>query len=185
MILDGLLQFTGTSRGGSGGAASGTTTDAPTANAGVSTNVIDLGIAGLPLSASGGGARDIGIGDDPAMKFMVLVTVAFATGTSLSISVQGAPDNGSAAPGSYTTMITGPVVPVASLVAGTRLLDVDMPRPAPGQALPRYLQLLYNVVGSSFTVGQITGYLVLDRMDQVEQSNAVMGGYPVGITIAN
>lgn len=186
MILDGLLQFTGTSRGGSGGAASGTTTDAPTADAGVSTNIIDLGVtSGVPSSANGGGARDIGIGDDPAMKFMVLVTVAFATGTSLAVSVQGAPDNGSGAAGTFTTMIRGPVVLTASLVAGARLLDTDMPRPAPGQVLPRFLQLLYTVVGSSFTVGQITGYLVLDRMDIPEQANAVMGGYPVGITIAN
>ena len=32
----------------------------------VSTNIIDLGvISGVPSSAQGGGARDIGIGDDP------------------------------------------------------------------------------------------------------------------------
>jgi hypothetical protein len=166
----------------------GTRNDAPTATAGTSSNIIDLGIVGIPASISGGGgggARDIGIGDKPSMKFLVQVVVAFVTGTSLQVGVQGAPDNGSGAAGTFTTMLNGPVVAVANLVAGARILDDDMPRPVPAQAMPRFLQLLYTVVGSSFTVGQLTGFLVLDRMDIPEQSNAVMGGYPPGITIAN
>ena len=59
MILDNYLQFTA-------GAGVG---DLPTTGTQSSTNVIDLGItSGLPASAvNGGGARDIGIGDDPAL----------------------------------------------------------------------------------------------------------------------
>ena len=179
MILDGLLCFTSLSGGGSGAG------DSPTTGTQVSTNQIDLGVtSGVPTSANGGGARDIGIGDDPAMKILVQVTTAFLGGTSLGINIQGAPDNGSGAPGAYTVMASGPVVLLASLAVGTRLFDDDMPRPAPGQALPRFLQLGYINVGT-FSAGVIKGFLVLDRMDQVEQSNAVMGGYPVGITVAN
>lgn len=186
MILDGLLCFTGTLNGATGTVGvAGTRNDAPTSTAGVSSNVLDLGISGLPTSASGGGARDIGIGDDPAMKFLVQVVVAFATGTSLQVSVQGAPDNGSGAPGSFVTMLNGPVVAVANLIVGARVLDDDMPRPVPTQPLPRFLQLLYTVVGANFTAGQLQGFLVLDRHDLPEQSNAVLGGYPAGITVAN
>ncbi len=172
MILDGFLQFTAAAF------------DIPTTGSQVSTNQLDLGIIGLPTSASGGGARDIGIGDDPAMKLLVIVQTAFTVGTSLQVNVQGAPDNGAGAPGSYVIMASGPVVVEANLIIGTRLLDIDMPRPAPAQPLPRFIQLGYVSVGTH-TTGKLQGFLVLDRHDLPEQSNAVLGGYPPGITIAN
>lgn len=187
MIIDGLLTFTGTAFGATGGVQSAQFTDAPTTGTQTSSNVIDLGIVGLPASISGGGgggARDIGIGDDPAMKFLIQVVVAFTGGTSLTINVQGAPDSGSGTPGTYTVMLTGPVVVEASLIIGCRLLDMDMPRPIPGQPLPRFLQLGYITVGTH-TAGQIRAHLVLDRHDLPEQSNAVLGGYPVGVVVAN
>ncbi|SRR6266849_4188721 len=172
MILDGFLQFTAAAF------------DIPTTGSQVSTNQLDLGIIGLPTSASGGGARDIGIGDDPAMKLLVIVQTAFTVGTSLQVNVQGAPDNGAGAPGSYVIMASGPVVVEANLIIGARLLDIDMPRPAPAQPLPRFIQLGYVSVGTH-TTGKLQGFLVLDRHDLPEQSNAVLGGYPPGITIAN
>lgn len=183
MILDSLWLFSG----GSGGVGNGDgATDSPTTGTQTSSNVVDVGVlSGIPASAvNGGGARDLGIGDDPALKFMVLVTVAFVGGTSLAVNVQGAPDAGSNTPGTYTTYVTGPVVALASMVAGARLLDIDMPRPAAGAALPRYYRLGYVNVGT-FTAGSIEAVLVLDRIDQVEQSNAVLGGYQAGITVAN
>lgn len=184
MILDGLLTFTGTNFGATGGVQSGQFTDAPTTGTQTSSNIIDLGLTGIPTPASGGGARDIGIGDDPAMKFLVQVVVAFLGGTSLGVNVQGAPDNGSGVAGAFTTMLTGPVVALANLVVGARVLDDDMPRPVPAQPLPRFLQLQYVNVGT-FTAGQIRAHLVLDRHDLPEQANAVLGGYPAGVTVAN
>ena len=186
MILDGLLTFTGTFYGATGGVQSAAYTDAPTTGTQTSSNVLDLGlIGGIPASAvTGGGARDIGIGDDPAMKLLVLVVVAFTGGTSLQVNVQGAPDAGSNTPGSYTTMLSGPVVVEANLIAGARLLDDDVPRPVPAQPLPRYLALQYISVGTH-GAGQLRAHIVLDRHDLPEQSNAVLGGYPPGITIAN
>lgn len=177
MILDGYLMFTLTPANGG---------DNPTTGTQQSTNVIDLGVvSGLPASAvNAGGARDIGIGDDPSLKILVQVVTAFLSGTNLAVSLQGAPDAGSNTPGSYTTMTTGPTVALASLVVGARLLDQDMPRPVPGQALPRYLRLQYVSTGT-FTAGNIIGTLVLDRHDLPEQSNAVLGGYQAGITVAN
>lgn len=187
MILDGLLYFSGNSKGGSVTNVTATAqTDLPTVASGTvtSTNMLDLGISGLPTSANGGGARDIGIGDDPAMKILVLVTTALTGGTSLAVALQGAPDNGSGAAGSFTTMLSTAAITTANLIAGARLMDDDMPRPVPGQAIPRFLQLTYTTVGT-YSAGALQCALVLDRHDLPEQSNAVLGGYPAGITVAN
>jgi hypothetical protein len=194
MILDNLLNFCG------GAVAPGNNdgrNDVPTTGTQSSSNIIDLGIGfanpgnlngiAIPGNAAGGGARDIGIGDDPAMKLVVQVITGFAGGTSLQINIQGAPDNGSGAPGAFTIMAAGPVVALAQLISGVRLMDMDMPRPVPNQPLPRFLQLGYVNVGT-FTGGlqRIQGYLVLDRVDQINQLSGAFGsGYPPGIAIAN
>ena len=69
MILDNLLTFTGTSNGATGGITAGAQTDLPTTGTQAASNIIDLGVtSGVPSSANGGGARYIGVGDDPAMK---------------------------------------------------------------------------------------------------------------------
>src|SRR5215472_13404165 len=86
MILDGALQFTGTA--GIAGSV-----DSPTTGTQQSTNTIDLV-----------NARDLGIGDDPALKLLIQCITTFTGGTSLDIQLQGAPDNGSGSPGTYTTM---------------------------------------------------------------------------------
>lgn len=174
MILDALLQFDPPA-----------TSVAIAAGTQPSTNVIDLHMSGLPVLAANQGARDIGIGDDPAMKICVQVDTAFAsagsTGT-IQAAIQGAPDNGAGAPGSYVTMITGPsyVVPIV----GTRLLDADMPRPKDGN-IPRFLRLLYTVAVQTMTAGTVNAHLVLDRWDQPSQSAGIPGAYPAGITVNN
>lgn len=173
MILDALLRFSNA--------------QAITATA-VSENVIDLGItSGIPSSANGGGARDIGIGDDPAMKLLVQVGTAFATLTSLQVALQGAVDDGTGAPAAFSTWWTSPAVAAASLVAGARLFDMDMPRPPQGIAIPRYLRLNYIVAGSNASAGTLNSYIVLDRDDQFYSgtNNAIEGGYVAGINVAN
>ena len=100
MILDNLLTFTGTSNGATGGITAGAQTDLPTTGTQAASNILDLGGPALPGSANGGGARDLGIGDNPALKLSALVTTAITGGTSLQLQLQGAPDNGSGAPGS-------------------------------------------------------------------------------------
>jgi hypothetical protein len=171
MILDALLQFDPAATPWTG-----------TTN---SQNVIDLGVtSGVPTSANGGGARDIGIGDDPAMKLLVQVITTFLGGTSIIVNFQGAADNGSGAPAAFTTYVSSATVLLASLVVGARLFDIDVPRPPPGAVIPRFLRLTYVAAGT-FTAGVIESLIVLDRHDQVEQTNAVLGGYPVGITVAN
>ncbi len=187
MILDKLLQFDSAS---SLAIAAGTQASA---------SIIDLGLglqsttnptgSAIPSAANGGGARDIGIGDDPAMKLLVQVSTTFTSGGAgtLAVALQGATDNGSGAPNAFTTWWTSPAYALATLIAGARLLDMDMPRPPNGVAIPRYLQLLYTVGTATMTAGAVSAYIVLDRDDQfyAGTNSAVMGGYPAGITVAN
>jgi hypothetical protein len=177
MILDSLFQFS---------LAAG---DVPTVTA-VSGNIVDIGIGSLanpaiPSDAAGGGARDLGIGDQPSLKLLVEVTAAFAGGTSLQVQVQGAPDNGAGAPGAFTTMASGPVVALAQLIQGAQICDLDIPRPAPGQVLPRYLQLNYVIVGTMSGGGTLKAWAVLDRFDQIGSQTGLLSGYVPGITIPN
>jgi hypothetical protein len=165
MILDGALQFTGTA--GVAGSP-----DIPTTGTQQSTNVIDL-VA----------ARDLGIGDDPALKLLVQVLTTFTGGTSLDVQLQGAPDNGSGLPGAYTTMWDSTAIAEANLTAGTYIANVDLPRifgPTPLkpgiQVLPRFLRLNYVTV-LTHTAGALFGAIVLDREDQLS--------YPPGVIIPN
>jgi hypothetical protein len=185
MILDGLLTFTGTSNGATGGITAGAQTDLPTTGTQAASNILDIGVAsGVPSSANGGGARDLGVGDDPSLKLSVIVVTALTGGTSLGLTLQGAPDNGSGAAGTYTTMWTSPVVVEASLVAGAQLANIDIPRPVLGQALPRFFKLNFISVGTH-TAGAVEANIVIDRDDQILGTAGVYSGYAAGINIAN
>src|SRR6266481_5188384 len=124
MILDGFLQFS---------SAQSIAAGVSTIN---STNDIDLGVGlvgnqQIPTFAAGGGARDIGIGDDPAMKLLVQISTTVTSGgaATLQVALQGAPDSGTGTEGAFVTWYTSPVYALATLIAGARLLDMDMPRP--------------------------------------------------------
>lgn len=182
MILDGFLCFTAVPPG-----------DAITTGTAVaSLNVLDLHLTGIPSLASGVGARDWGIGDDPAIKVLAQVTVGITatTASTIQVSLQGAPDNGSGLPGTYYTFYSSAAFASGTGgigTIGTRLLDMDMPRPPPGQPVPRFLRMLFTGAVGPFSTGAIFGALVIDRHDQSYQStsNAVLGGYPAGINVAN
>lgn len=186
MILDAFAQFTGstTATGTATGNSDGT--DSPTTGTQVSSQIIDLHMAGIPVLANLQGARDMGIGDDPALKILAIVTVAFTVGTSLQVNLTGATDNGAGAPAAFSVWWVSPVYAEATLNVGSTLLNTDMPRPPDGIAVPRFLQLQYVTVGTHST-GKLRGNIVLDRLDQMYSStdNAVLGGYPAGINIAN
>jgi hypothetical protein len=155
-----------------------------------STNVLDYGItSGIPSSASGGGARDMGIGDKPALKFVVQIGTAATSGGAgtLSVALQGAPDDGSGGVGAFVTWWVSPAYALATLNAGSRLFDMDFPRPPDGVVIPRFVRLLYTVGTADLTGGTISAYVVLDRDDQpyLGTDNSILGGYRAGINIAN
>lgn len=193
MIMDAQLLFTGNATGG----ATPAYVDLITTT-GNSTNIIDLHIAappGVPVLANNQGARDMGIGDDPALKVLVQCCSTFAGGTSLIVGFQGSPDNGSGAPAGFVTWYqNAAAVVLANLLPGVRLMDIDVPRPIPGTQVPRFLRLAYTVVGTFTNGGAVTnsswllGTIVLDRFDQMFQGSLhdqFVGSYPPGVVIAN
>ncbi len=121
-------------------------------------------------------ARDMGVGSDEGVtpKLMVLVTTAFTTtnAATLQVQVQGSTNNAT-----YTTYAESDVISAANLAAGNQLLNIDMPRPAPGAALPQYLRLNYVVATGTFGAGALTSALVLTRGDNVN--------YPPGVAVVN
>lgn len=150
-------------------------------------NILDYGIlSGIPSSANGGGARDMGVGDDPALKLLVQVTTAFLGGTSLQVVMKGAVDDGTGNPAAFSTWWTSPVYVLATLNAGSRLMNMDFPRPPDGIAVPRFVKLSYVTIGT-FTAGVLFSAVVLDRDDQMYQGtdNSIIGGYQAGINVAN
>jgi hypothetical protein len=154
-----------------------------------SANTIDFGLNGLPTSTNGGGARDMGIGDDPALKLFVQVTTAFTSGGAgtLQIELDGAVDNGTGAPAAFSVWWQSPAYALTTLVAGERLMDMDFPRPPAGIAVPRYVRMRYVIGGATMTAGTIESGIVIDRDDQMYNgtNNATLGGYQAGINIAN
>lgn len=182
MILDALLQF---SSAQTLAIAVGTTP---------STNVIDFGIGTaanpqIPAVSTTANRRDMGIGDNPALKLLVQIGTAATSGGAgtLSVALQGAPDDGTGAPGAYTTWWASPVYALATLAAGARLLDMDFPRPPAGVAMPRFVRMAYIVATADLTGGTINSYIVIDRDDQPYSgtANQTQGGYPAGLNVAN
>lgn len=155
-----------------------------------STNIIDLLMTNYQAPAtlaSGAGARDMGIGDDPALKLFVAVHTAFvsAAGGTLQVHFQGAADNGSGSPAAYSTYASSPIYAIAALIAGARLFDIDWPRPPAGVGMPRFVRLLYQVATGTIDTGTIDAYVVLDRQDQIVSTAGYQSGYPAGITVSN
>lgn len=153
-------------------------------------NTLDYGIvSGIPSSANGGGARDMGVGDDPALKLFVQVSTAFvsAGGGTLQVTFQGAIDDGTGAPAAFSSWWSSPIYTIAQMTAGARLLNIDFPRPPQGVAVPRFCRLLYSVATATITAGQVVAGVVLDRDDQMYNStdNATLGGYRAGLNVAN
>ena len=184
MILDGLLTFTGTSNGASGGITSGAQTDKPTTGTQVASNVVDLGLAGIPSYANGGGARDMGVGDDPALKLSAICTVGFTAGTTIQLLLEGAPDSGTGTEGSYTTIWESTAIAAATAVAGAQLANVDLPRVVAGNPLPRFLRLSF-ITTSTNSAGLIEANIVIDRDDQIIGTTGAYSGYQAGVVVAN
>lgn len=180
MILDGFLSFDGYPTSSfSFNQAAATYTSA---------NILDLHMTtGIPSLANGQGARDMGIGDDPALKLLVQVLTTCTSGgaATLQVALQGAQDNGSGSPGAYSTYWTSPTYALGTLVQGARLYDMDLPRPPAGIGMPRFLRMQYIIGAAAGTGGTLASLVVIDRPDQPYQSAGVLGGYPAGITVAN
>ncbi len=125
-----------------------------------STNVIDLTVA-----------EDIGIGEGVALKLLCQVGTALSSTNSatLTFQLQASTDNST-----WSTIVESAAIAAATLIAGYRALEIDIPRIGSDK---RYLRMYYDVGTGVFSAGTITSTIVLDRSDTVN--------YPSGYTVTN
>ena len=103
-----------------------------------STNKIDLGVAGDAIGQE--------------LTIHVVVDTAFATLTSLTVSLETSADDST-----WTTVLSGPAIARASLTKGASIFCVRVP-----QGLSRYVRLKYTVGGSNATAGKVTAFASKD-----------------------
>lgn len=148
MIIDALLQFSGSVNptAGQSLATTGTVT---------STNVIDLAGVG-----TGNTARDIGMGQE--LEIAIEVVTAFVGGTSMQAQLVCADD--AAISVNVTPIVLSPAILTAGLTAGTQIiLHVD--RAAANNVARRYLALQYVIVGTN-TAGSVNSFVTRNVQDK-------------------
>lgn len=106
---------------------------------------------------------DVGgvIGSGQNIGFRVTVTTAFATLTSLQVSLIGSTDNTFA---TYDVIESGPDVALADLTAGADIFK-DNSAALSDTAYP-YYAFYYTVTGTTATAGAVDAYFVLDQDSQ-------------------
>ena len=123
----------------------------------ISENVIDLGAPATPYGAAAAIPQDIGKGTK--IPFTFVVTAAFATLTSLTITLEVS----AAAALTTPTVLHTQTIAVADLIVGKRL-TIDI---VPNDANLRYLGARYTVTGSNATAGTITAGISMGSQTNV------------------
>lgn len=115
----------------------------------ISTNVIDLGVAGTPYGGKAALHQDIGKGTK--IPILIQVTETFATLTSLTIAIE----TGAAA--TLATVVISKSILAAALVQGYQFVINVLPN----EIDKRYLGIRYTVVGSDASAGKITAGITM------------------------
>jgi len=121
----------------------------------ISTNVVDLGVAGTPYGAVAALHQDVGKG--AKVPILIQVTEAFTNLTSLTIAIE----TGSTV--SLGTVVISKSVLLADLVAGYQF-PVDV---LPNEIDERYLGVRYTVVGTAPDAGIITSGISMGNQTNV------------------
>lgn len=120
-----------------------------------STNIIDNGATGTPAGASTALTRDVGKSNE--IPFLLEVTEAFNTLTSLTVALQVATDAAFTSP----VEVASRTYALAEInTAGKRL---SFPAQIPEGANLRYMRLRYTVTGSNPTTGKLWAGIVASR----------------------
>lgn len=110
--------------------------------------------------------RNLGAGEEIDLVINVAVAASSLSASTITFALQDSADNSS-----FTDVVVGPAVAVATLAtAGTEVLRITLPR-----TLRRYIQVNYTVATGPFTAGAYTAYLTDDRQDNVARPS----GYTV------
>lgn len=132
-----------------------------------STNVLDMGVA-----------RDIGAVQgfaEPEVVVNALTTfTSGSTNTTLNVQIQGAPDNGSGAPGVYETIYDTSPQYLGQLVAGQRVFQAKLSSISQAILKPTTTTATWSSSATTITVASATGI-------QFGSPIVVPGGAALGI----
>ena len=122
-----------------------------------STNIYDTGSAN---------SSDIGLNDE--LWFNVVTDTTATSGGSATVQavLQDSADGTT-----FADVLAGPVVPVASVVQGTALLQT-----CPPLGLRRYFRIVYRIGTAALTAGKFTAFVSLDVQRNIAR--------PSGFTVA-
>lgn len=131
--------------------------------------------------------EDLGVGQGVGTPRVVVTTgtTNAATGTSLQIAFQGAPDNVTAhASGllsdlTFVTYMETDAILTALLLKNTLIASFDWPKRQTGKALPRFVRLDYVVGGSNFTSLTVSANITLAAADAVDTLPLYPNNYAV------
>ena len=172
MFLDALVQLS-TAQAVTATAASTNIYDVTGAGSGNAPNMI----GGVTSTGNALIGFDIGAGDGFAIPELFWnVNTAFTAGgaATLTIAIQAAPDNGSNAPGTWSTIVQTAAIPVANLTAGSGG-QFQIPEISPdmgfGEAMPRFYRVNYTVATGPFTAGAISANIVLNPSQATKIQN--------------
>lgn len=131
---------------------------APTTGTTASTNVIDTGTTN----------RRIGDGQPLVVETICTTTATSGGSNTTQVVLQDSADNSS-----FSTIVSGPAVAVASIVQGFRFVKLQVP-----QGARRYLRVAYVIATADLTAGNFTSFLTVDG----QQENYAQ---PSGFSIAS
>lgn len=121
----------------------------------VSTNVIDLGVAGTPYGGVAPLYQDIGKGNK--IPFLAQVTADFDNATSIKVAIE------TGATTALGTEVLSETILLADLVAGKQTVFEVLPN----QLTERYLGVRYTVVGTAPTQGTFTAGITMGNQTNV------------------
>lgn len=131
--------------------------------AGAGTEVANIwGNSAVPGSVD---ARGVGR-PVPLIDILIGTAASDDTGTpTLTVELQGAEDDGTGSPGSYTTYRATKAFATATLVSGFRIRMEFVP-PEPFNDNPRFLRLNFAIpAGTNYDAGTIAGAIVITGRD--------------------
>lgn len=159
-----------------------------------SPGVIDLlgsGVGNLVTNITGnaaepGQADAMGMGNmRPELVVAMGTAATTATSATLTIALQGAPDDGTGNPGTWQTFEQSPAYTAAQLTAGQILMRLPWVPPFPDNERPRFLRLLFSVpTATDFTAGTIAYAQVTQARDDNFHLQAARNYTVRGITAA-
>ncbi|WP_439392337.1 hypothetical protein ACRQ5Q_22340 [Bradyrhizobium sp. PMVTL-01] len=122
--------------------------------------------------------EDLGLGRSKGTPQIEVFSGAGNPGaaTSLTIQAQGAPDagTGNTSGVAYKVYAQTGAIPLASVLASSRLGTLDLPRRETRAALPRFIALNYVVAGANFTNLTLTSYINIGS----NSAQDTLGQYP-------